>query len=80
MIVVTPVLSGTKTRSISFGFFPVFKNFFSISKVYIRSYYNGLFKNWIRQEIFVKGINYKNASSSHVLPWLSCHDLAMILP
>ena len=49
--------------------------FFSTYKGYIRSYQKGLFRNWRRQEIFAKGINYSIKSSSCVLPWLSCHDL-----
>ena len=36
--------------------------------------------NWREQEIFVKRINYLSKSSLPVLPWLSCHDLTMILP
>ena len=36
---------------------------------------NSLFENWRRQEIFMKRINYTIENSSHVLPWLSCHDL-----
>ena len=51
-----------------------------IGEGYVRSYHNGLFRNWRRQEIFVKRINYTIKSSSHVLPWLYCHDLAIILP
>ena len=63
-----------------------FKKLLSINKSYIRSYHNGLFSNWRRQENFVKRINYTIKSSSHflpcylaiILPW-SCHYLAMIL-
>ena len=51
----------------------------SINKGYVRSYRNGLFKNCRRQGIFLKRKYYTIKSSSHVLPWLSCHDLTMIL-
>ena len=56
------------------------KNTFVAGKGYVRRYYNGLFRKWRRQEIFVKSRNYTIKSSSHVLSWLSRHDLAMILP
>ena len=58
--------------------FSVKKNF-SKHKGYVRSYHNGSIRNWRRQEIFVKRMNYTIKSSSHVLPWLSCHDLAVIM-
>ena len=35
--------------------------------------------DWRRQELFMKRIEYTIENSSHVLPWLSCQDLAMIL-
>ena len=54
--------------------FSVKKNF-SKHKGNVRSYHNGSIRNWRRQEIFVKRMNYTIKSSSHVLPWLSCHDL-----
>ena len=53
--------------------------FFSINKGYVRSYRSSLFKHWRPQKILVKRINFTIKSSSHVLPWLSCHDLAMTL-
>ena len=37
------------------------------------------FRNWRRQEFFMKKLNYTIEISSYVLPWLFCHDLAMIL-
>ena len=76
------VLSSNKTRSIGTANYlevlPTFqlKKRFSINKGYVRSDHNGLFRNWRRQEIFVIKINYTIKSNSHVLPWLSCHDLA----
>ena len=57
-----------------------YKKNFSINKGYVRNYHNRLFRNWRRQAFFVKTIDYTIKSSSHVLPWLSCPYLAMILP
>ena len=54
------------------------KFFFSINKGYVRKYHNCLFRNW-RRQAFLKRMNYTIEIISHVLPWLSCHDLAMIL-
>ena len=77
------VHSCTKIRSIGANYWEVLDtfqfNFFWKNQDYVRSYHNGLFRNCRRQEIFVKGINYTIKSSLHVLPWLSCQDLAMIL-
>ena len=58
------VLSSTKT------FLNTLLNTFRVVKI----------RNWRRPEYFVKGISYTIKSSLHVLPWLSCHDLAMMLP
>ena len=55
------------------------KILFSINKGYVRSYHNSLFKNWRRQNFFLKRTNYTVRNSSHFLPWLSWHDPAMIL-
>ena len=55
------------------------KKLVSINEGYVRSYHKGLFRNWRRQDILVKRINYTIKSSSHVKPWLCCYDLTMIL-